>query len=272
VTLPQQPEANNVIGNKILEMSARAVSAVSYVPAVSPASPPYVVAGTKHEIGASSETYGLRHSSREESALVLGEGRLSRYPLQVMGHEVLIQTPLLGRHQLRNVALAIAAAEELAQQGFPITPASVERGARETRWPGRFQVVPATDESPQYVLDAAHNPAGVWALRSTLSACFPDREFVLIFGAMLDKAIGEMGEILFPMASRVILTRAENPRAAAPEEIQAAIRVTSDCEPTPDVGFALERARALAGSQGLVVITGSIYVIGEAMAKLGLKP
>jgi dihydrofolate synthase / folylpolyglutamate synthase len=249
VTLPQQPEANNVIGSKILEMSARAASAVSYVPAVSPASPQYVVAGTREP-----------------------EDRLSRYPLQVMGREVLIETPLLGRHQLRNVALAIRTAEELAKQGFPITPAAVERGARETHWPGRFQVVPATQESPQYVLDVAHNPAGAWALRSTLSACFPDREFVLIFGAMLDKAIGEMGEILFPMASRVIVTRAENPRAAAPEEIQAAIRVTADCEPAPDVGFALERARTLAGSGGLVVITGSIYVIGEAMAKLGLKP
>jgi dihydrofolate synthase/folylpolyglutamate synthase len=272
VTLPQQPEANHVIGNKILEMSARGLSAVSYVPPVSPASPQYLVAGTRRENRTTSATYSSPNSSRQESGVFSREGRLSRYPLQVMGREVVIETPLLGRHQLRNVALAIRTAEELAKQGFPVTPAAVERGARETRWPGRFQIVPATEESPQYVFDVAHNPAGAWALRSTLSACFPDREFVLIFGAMLDKAIGEMGEILFPMASRVILTRAENPRAAAPEEIQAAIRVTADCEPTPDVGSALERARALAGSNGLVVITGSIYVIGEAMKKLGLKP
>src|SRR5581483_4857718 len=96
----------------------------------------------------------------------------SRYPLQIMGGQILVETPLIGRHQLRNVALAIAAAEELSKQDFPITPDSIERGIRETRWPGRFQVVPAKDGAPEYVLDVAHNPAGAWALRSTLSACY----------------------------------------------------------------------------------------------------
>jgi dihydrofolate synthase / folylpolyglutamate synthase len=88
---------------------------------------------------------------------------------------------------------------------------------------------------------------------------------------MRDKAIGEMGEILFPLASRVILTRAENPRAATPEEIQNTTRVTAHFECTPDVPSALERAQTLADSKKLVVITGSIYVIGEAMARLGIE-
>ena len=66
---------------------------------------------------------------------------MSRYPLQVMGKEILIETPLIGRHQLRNVALAIATAEELARQGFPVTAASIEQGIRESHWPGRFQVL-----------------------------------------------------------------------------------------------------------------------------------
>ena len=267
VTLPQQPAANDVIGNAILQMAAHGVSAVPYVPPVSPASRTYLRAQQTR----TSFDGCWSHSSRQQTAGLLPAGLLSRYPLEVMGREISIETPLLGRHQLRNVALAVAAAEQLAKQGFPITADSIERGVPETRWPGRFQIVPATHDRPQYVLDVAHNPAGAWALRSTLSACFPDREVLLLFGVMRDKAIGEMGEILFPLASCVILTRAENPRAATPEEVQNTTRVTARFEWTPDVASALERARALAGSNKLVVITGSIYVIGEAMARLGIK-
>jgi dihydrofolate synthase / folylpolyglutamate synthase len=72
------------------------------------------------------------------------------------------------------------------------------------------------------VIDVAHNPAGAWALRSALSERYEDRPLIFVFGAMRDKAISEMAEILFPLAERVIATRPENPRAASPEEIQQA--------------------------------------------------
>jgi len=260
VTLPQQPQANDVIGNTILELGARGVSAVPYVPPVSPASSQYLVRSI-HEKPFSA-------GDAEKNNVGLGHP-ISRYPLQVMGRQILVETPLVGRHQLRNVALAIAAAEELSKQGFPISPQSIERGIRETRWPGRFQVIPATDLAPEYVLDAAHNPAGAWALRSTLSACYEDRPLTFIFGAMRDKAIGEIAEILFPLAERVIATRADNPRSAAPEEIrEAAARTYAEIEDAPDVAAALERAQTIAGPKGVVVITGSIYIVGEAMRVL----
>ena len=172
---------------------------------------------------------------------------MSRYPLQVMGEQIMVETPLLGRHQLRNVALAIAAAEELGRQGFPVTAASIEQGIRETHWPGRFQVMPASGSAPEYVFDVAHNPAGAWALRSTLSAGYPDRPLTFIFGAMRDKAIGEMAEILFPLAERVIATRADNPRSATPEEIrEAASRTSTQIEEAADVAAAIELARTSA--------------------------
>ena len=139
-----------------------------------------------------------------------------------MGQNIRIESPLVGRHQLRNLALAVATAVELNQHGFHITPAQIESGIRETHWPGRFQVVAAHGNTPQLVLDVAHNPAGAWALRSALSERFEDRRKTFIFGAMRDKAIGEIAEILFPLADRVIATRAENPRSASPEEIRAA--------------------------------------------------
>jgi dihydrofolate synthase / folylpolyglutamate synthase len=247
VTLPQQPQANDVIGNKILELGARAVNAVPYVPPVSPASSEY------------------RASSAAGTPV-------SRYPLQVMGEPITVETPLLGRHQLRNVALAIAAAEELTRRGFPITAASIERGIRETHWAGRFQIMPATASAPEYVFDVAHNPAGAWALRSTLSAGYPDRALTFVFGAMRDKAIREMAEILFPLADRVIATRADNPRSASPEEIRAAAsRTSSLIEEAGDVAAAIALANTPVRPDTVVVITGSIYIVGEAMRLLGAR-
>jgi dihydrofolate synthase/folylpolyglutamate synthase len=251
VTLPQQPEANDVIGNTILDLGARAVNAVPYVPPVSPGSPEYLVPSTEQG----------------------KPGFVYRYPLQVMGKEILVETTLVGRHQLRNVALAIAAAVELNQQGFSsITAKSIESGIRETRWPGRFQVIPARPGWPEMVIDVAHNPAGAWALRSALSERYEDRPLIFVFGAMRDKAISEMTEILFPLAERVIATRPENPRAASPEEIQqAAIRTGIEVEAVEDVRGAMERARALATAGTVIVITGSIYLVGEVMRSVGAE-
>ena len=247
VTLPQQPQANGVIGNTILDLEAQAVSAVPYVPPVAP-----------------STQYRVANSE-------LGRA-IFRYPLEVMGKRILVETPLVGRHQLRNVALAIAAAEELSHRGFAITADSIEHGIRETHWPGRFQVISPVKGASEYVLDVAHNPAGAWALRSTLSGAYEDRSLTFVFGAMRDKAIGEIAEILFPLAERVIATRADNPRSATSGEIREAAAHTSVAiEQAPNVAAALERARVLAGSNGVVVVTGSIYIVGEAMQSLGIK-
>ena len=190
-----------------------------------------------------------------------------------MGQQILVESPLAGRYQLRNVALAIAAAEELAKVGLRgITAESIERGIRQTRWPGRFQVIPASAGWPEIVFDVAHNPAGAWALRSALSERYDSRPLIFVFAAMRDKAISEMTEILFPLAERVIATRPENPRAASPEEIQQAARRTgAEIETVPNVGAALERARALAGPHTVMVVTGSIYLAGEAMRLFGVE-
>jgi dihydrofolate synthase/folylpolyglutamate synthase len=245
VTLPQQPEANDVIGNTILDLGARGVSAVQYVPPVSPGSTDYLKTGADRD---------LRY----------------RYPLQVFGNQILVETPLVGRHQLRNVALAIAAADELNKQGMAsITAESIERGIRETQWPGRFQVIPRHGNWPEIVLDVAHNPAGAWALRSALSERYDDRPLIFVFGAMRDKAISEMTEILFPLAERVIATRPENPRSASPEEIhQAGSRTGAEIEAVAEVAAALDRARQAAGPHAVIVVTGSIYLVGEVMRLL----
>jgi dihydrofolate synthase/folylpolyglutamate synthase len=259
VTLPQQPEANDVIGNTILDLGAIGVSAVQYVPPVSPASSKYLAA--RSEESKNAETTGAMAAF------------IYRYPLQVMGKQILVETPLVGRHQLRNVALAIATAEELSKQGMAgITADAIERGIRNTHWPGRFQVLPSRQGSSEIVLDVAHNPAGAWALRSALSEHYDNRPLIFLFGAMRDKAISEMTEILFPLAEKVIATRPENPRSATPEEIQqAGSRTGTEIEAVPEVNLALQRARDAAGPNSVVVITGSIYLVGEAMQFLGVR-
>ena len=260
ITLPQMAEANDVIGNTILDRGARAVNAVPFVPPVSPGSDWF---------------WRSQRSLTAEGAETHAEftEKIQRYPLAVLGSEIVVESPLVGRHQLRNTALAIATAVELREQGFgSITARSIETGVRETRWPGRFQIVPAQAGRPEIVLDVAHNPAGAWALRATLSAEYPERAVTMVFGVLRDKAVAEIAEILFPVAERVIVTHADNPRSATAAEIrEAARRVSAEIEDAENVAAALKKAERAAGPKGLVVVTGSIYIVGEAMRWLGVR-
>lgn len=245
VLLPQHPVVNDTLGKEIIDRDARAISAVKHMPSLTPSA---------------------------ESELI-GIGPHNRFSLSVMGEEIHVDYPLAGRHQLRNLALAITAAEQLHQCGFKILPHHVEEGIRMTRWPARFQVISAEDGMPEIVLDVAHNPAGAWALRSALSNFYEDRPLTFIFGSMRDKAITEIADIIFPLAERVIATQSDNPRAASPGEIATqAAHTQVQILQEKSVPAALDRARQLAGKSGVIVITGSIYIVGEALGILASKP
>jgi dihydrofolate synthase/folylpolyglutamate synthase len=249
VTLPQHPQANDVIGHAILEHYARGVSAAKYVPPVSPGAPSYL------------------------AGRIDGVPGRSRYPLAVMGEEIMVDSPLVGRHQLRNLALAIAAAEELGRFAFKVTPQQIEQGIRDTRWLGRFQVLAASAATHQreMVLDVAHNPAGAWALRSALSENFPDHKVTLVFAAMRDKAIQQMADILFPVAEQVVVTQVNNPRSATTAELrQAASRTGAVVYTEETTPAALAQAQQLSQPDGLVVVTGSIFLVGETMEAMGI--
>jgi dihydrofolate synthase/folylpolyglutamate synthase len=236
VLLPQHPLVNDVLGREIMERNAKPVSAVKNMPSLTP---------------------------------IAGNYAVNEYPLELMGETMHIASPLAGRHQLRNVALAITAAEELKHFGFRISPDQMAKGVRSTRWPGRFEVVRSGPNEPEYVLDVAHNPAGAWALRSTLSTLYPERSLTFVFGAMRDKAIGQIAEILFPLAETVIVTHAESPRAATAQEIADLVRhIQTKVIQEESVTSALEAAKGLTGGNGVIVVTGSIYVVGQAMAIL----
>ncbi len=246
VLLPQHPIVNETLGKEIMSRDARAVSAVKHMPSMTPV------------------------ANDEMTHTAVGH---KQFTLAVLGQEIKVDFPLAGRHQLRNLALAITAAEELNNFGFRISAEDIEQGIRSTIWPARFQVVPAADGFPEVVLDVAHNPAGAWALRSALSTFYEGRPLTFIFGAMRDKAIGEIADIIFPLADRVIATHAENPRAASPQQIaELGAHAQTEILQAKSVPEALERACTLAGSKGVIVITGSIYIVGEALGILARKP
>jgi dihydrofolate synthase/folylpolyglutamate synthase len=236
ITLPQHPEANEVIGKQALEIGAKLITPVQFMRA--PA----------------------------------GSEARDCYTVEVRGEPVRVESPLVGRHQQRNLALAIGAAEELDRIGITIAQRHIERGIRETRWPGRFQVIRGLPGRPDVVLDIAHNPAGAWALRAAISERYGERPVTLVFGVLRDKAVAEIASILFPIAKHVVLTHANNPRAASPEEIRAvgqaflAPGTAIVCEPAVDAAVA--SAMTSAEPEGVIVVTGSIYVVGEALAAL----
>jgi dihydrofolate synthase / folylpolyglutamate synthase len=237
VTLPQHPEANEVIGRTVIERHARAFNAVAYMPPVSP-----------------------------ESEAVWATSSRNRYPLTVMGEQITVDSPLLGRHQLRNIAVAVAASEQLNDAGIRITPQAIESGIRNTQWQGRFQIISASEHRPEIVLDVAHNPDGAWALRSALSERFEGRRITLLFAVLRDKAIEEIVRILFPLADDVIVTTVANPRTATTEEIAAAAGATgTDVRQAANFADAIQAALSRTTKTGVLVITGSIYLVGEAL-------
>jgi dihydrofolate synthase / folylpolyglutamate synthase len=169
---------------------------------------------------------------------------------------------LPGRHQRDNAVVALRLLEEAAAAGLGFDLARAARGFADARWPGRLERVPG---HPPLLLDGAHNPAGALALAAALR---DEPPFVLVFGAMADKDVGAVGRTLFPLAREVVLTRAPSPRAADPELI--AERVGGPAATAlrePDLGRALRAARLLAGRDGLVVVAGSLYLVGDVLRR-----
>jgi len=197
----------------------------------------------------------------------------NRYPAWVMGEAIEIDSPLAGNHQQRNIALAIAAATELRNShSYNIFAADVASGVRDTRWPGRLELVAGNGDRADVLLDVAHNPAGAWALRSAVSAMLneqPALPTTLVFGCLRDKAIADMAQILFPLFDQVVVTPVDSPRTASKEELLAAAAGTgSEAAAAEDASEALTQALQTTPANGLVVVAGSVYLVGKARSLL----
>jgi dihydrofolate synthase/folylpolyglutamate synthase len=170
---------------------------------------------------------------------------------------------LQGRHQRINAALAVSAATRLPNLRDRIPEDAIRRGLAEAHWPGRCELV---EERPAILLDGAHNPGAARALRHYLMENYTSKgkKVVMVFGAMQDKDLNGIMEALFSCAQRVILTRAETPRAADPVVLESlARRHHSSAVRAPGLSAALSAARSEAGPDGVVCVTGSLYLVGD---------
>jgi dihydrofolate synthase/folylpolyglutamate synthase len=168
---------------------------------------------------------------------------------------------LSGPHQRQNLAVALAALEVLSERGFPLTDDEVRRGVAATRWPGRFERFAG---APTVILDGAHNPAGARALRAALDAAYPGVPVHLVFGVLADKELPPMLEALIPRAATVHLCAPTSERARPPERYAAeAERLGAAVSAHASPREALEAARAVAAPDSLVVIAGSLVLVGE---------
>ncbi len=171
-----------------------------------------------------------------------------------------LRLPLAGRHQLRNLALAVLAAERLAALGYDrIDGDAVATGVAGCRWPGRLEPV-ALPQGPTVLLDGAHNAAGAEALAEHLATVATPWD--LVFGTLADKDAAAMATALAPGARRVFLAPPDSPRALPLAEL-AAIPALAGATLTAGAGEALGRA-CDAGAAPLVVVAGSLYLVGEA--------
>jgi dihydrofolate synthase/folylpolyglutamate synthase len=250
VTLPQHPEANRSIREVAAMLHARVVDAAEFLPDRNfPAGQP-----------------------EQASAAPL---RPNHYEIQFVGERLRVRSPLAGEHQRRNLALAIAAAVELRNitnrtkrnnNGYIIPNAAMEAGIANTSWPARLEFLP-----PDVLLDVAHNPAGAWALRAAIATLAEHWPRTLIFSCLRDKDLTEMARILFPLfdstAGRphdhIVFAPIDNPRAASMEDLlhsARAMEIPANATSNPSEALAL--ARSLTPAGGLIITTGSIYLVG----------
>jgi dihydrofolate synthase/folylpolyglutamate synthase len=177
--------------------------------------------------------------------------------------------PLPGAHQRDNLLVAVRLLEEAKREGLPVDLRKVPAAVARTRWPGRLERVPG---DPPLLLDGAHNPAGARALATHLA---PGPPFVLVFAAMADKDVRGLARELFPLATEIVLTRPRISRAATPDELaRRSGRLGARARREPSVARALRLARHLARARGpdtLVVIAGSLYLVGAVKALLQRK-
>jgi dihydrofolate synthase/folylpolyglutamate synthase len=290
VTLSQHPEANAAIGDAAMRLNVRGVDAARCLPgsfAPVPSQNSVISTGAK-QLHRSAERRDPCISPTQAGKNTLGgnaspAGLLprNRYELSIDGDILTVDSPLAGQHQQRNIALAIATAIELrTNHGFAIPNTAIETGIRNTDWPGRLEWIPSRNGHAPVLLDVAHNPAGAWTLRAALAQLPDEMPRTLIFSCLRDKALDEMAQVLLPLfdstsgdparaRDHVVLAPIQNGRAATVEDLLAtAHKLDVPAHAAQHLPAALAQAEAITPADGLIVATGSLFLVGEVRALL----
>ena len=183
-----------------------------------------------------------------------------------------VSLPLFGRHQARNASLALAAFEAYHRFEVEIDEGLVRDAFAAVRSPGRLEPVPRSEQA-LIVLDGAHNPAGIASLAEALQQDFGFERRVVVLGVLDDKDVEAMVAALAGVADHIVAVAPDNPRAADPERIARACATHAiSCEGAVDVEEAIDLASGVTRQADGIIITGSLYLVGEAREALGLDP
>lgn len=220
---------------------------------------PFVLVGkdvTFERLSSSLDGQSLRLSS-----LALSNVEGFHFPLSIVAQPLNLTIPLLGLHQIENAAIACTA---LVTSGITISEEAIETGFSQVKWPARFEVI---RRDPPLIFDSAHNQDSFVKLRNTLEEHFPGRMVTLIFGASEDKNIPGMFAEMKPKIKKLIVTRADHPRALEPEKIIAlANQAGLEAEAVSPVESALRHALENSEKDGSIVLSaGSMFVTAEVM-------
>jgi len=229
--------------------------------------PRETIAGIAAERGATVRWLGTSARYRTRSVGLHG----TELQLETSSFSGRVETPLVGKHQARNAALAALAAEEFLN-GRPAAGIgrAIQEGIAHTRWPARAELV---RDEPPVLVDVAHNTEGAAALADSVEALFPGRPVAFVVALSRDKAHAAFLRQLGRVASRFYLTEFQGERATpASSLLEAAPSSHLTCEAHSSIAEAIERAiRWGAGSGGVVVIAGSFFLLAEALPHLHVK-
>ncbi|WP_181349735.1 folylpolyglutamate synthase/dihydrofolate synthase family protein [Thalassobacillus sp. CUG 92003] len=175
------------------------------------------------------------------------------------GEKYAMTSPLKGRHQISNAALALQAAEILHDQGFTLNSSLYQQGLRATNWPARFEIM---QKEPTVILDGAHNLEGVTALMNTLEAYYPDEKKTLLFTALKDKPLDKMVPKLTAYFDQTIFTTFDFPRSLTGEELRAFSPVGGAVENTYQK--VISNFQVTGTENEILVIAGSLYFVSDA--------
>ncbi len=194
------------------------------------------------------------------------------YPAQectvaALGEARTVRFPLCGRHQRLNLSVALAVAEELVAQGWPLTPDAVCQGIAATRWLCRFEQVSAW---PPVIVDGAHTTESIAHVVETLAEHFPEQEVLYVFGAGKDKDVKQLLDVLLPAAKMLIVTRSRHPRSHDPAELAQMVRGRVPVVVTQSVSQAVTYALRAMGDADVLCATGSLFIAAEAREAFGL--
>ncbi|MDA1096732.1 MAG: hypothetical protein O3B84_05695, partial [Chloroflexi bacterium] len=174
-------------------------------------------------------------------------------------------------HQLENAALARAVLEYLRGSAISVPDAAIESGFRDVDWPGRLEVV---RDDPLVVVDGAHNPYSAMRLAEAVLAVFPNKRVTLVIGISIDKDINAIAQEISSIAAGAIATASRHARSASPDALADALwEAGVPVRPEPTVARALDRALQELTPGGMVLVTGSLFVVAEAREHmLGIIP